>query len=217
MTHEKALDLHPKVLQIEEISSQLIRFTDSNYLRKTPDWKMVDIHIKEAVKKYKSVDSTFEKTFSLELQLLNNSVDSSNISINFLGNNVEAQKLFFNKMTNQILIIENELINYCRSRISDGGDWFDSEGVLIGQNTNHLRKGDQLIISAGVGAYSSKANPEITIAGKKIHLTDGIAISKIKISDAPGKYNKTVRIDYIGKYKQPQSFKVNVEYTVDKD
>ena len=47
---------------------------------------------------------------------------------------------------------------------------FDKTGVLVGQSSNYVMPGQEITITAGVGAYSSAAQPKISIGGASVQL-----------------------------------------------
>ncbi|MBK6379818.1 MAG: hypothetical protein IPF72_08815 [Chitinophagaceae bacterium] len=58
--------------------------------------------------------------------------------------------------------------------------------VIIGQSSNCVKAGDNLEITAGVGAFSAASQPKFTIGDKLISGDDnGIAIYKLKLHQKP--------------------------------
>ena len=91
----------------------------------------------------------------------------------------------------------------------------DQYKPLIGQNTNYAMPGQEIIITAGIGAYSKAAQPSITIDGSNVSINaDGIAEYKTT-AGGPGSYSKKVRISYINQATNQKEFKdVEVLYSV---
>ncbi len=99
---------------------------------------------------------------------------------------------------NRIKIIENKMIAYCNSKVGCHIMIFDSYSAIVGQNSNSLKPGDVLEITAGIGAYNRAAQPEITINNKRIEINeDGYVLYKIKTTNKPGTYKIPVRLSYI--------------------
>ncbi len=98
---------------------------------------------------------------------------------------------------NDVKNAENEIINYIHSQIGAVKVIYDQFSALVGQSSNYLMPGDKLDITAGVGAFSKAAQPQITING---------AFSPI---DAEGKANYSVTASGTGSHSIP----VNVTFT----
>ena len=74
--------------------------------------------------------------------------------------------------------------------------------------------GQELVITAGVGAFSKAAKPSITVDGSGVGLnTEGVAEYKTKVG-GPGTYTKTVNITYVKPDGTTASIPKKVEYTV---
>ncbi len=65
------------------------------------------------------------------------------------------------------------IVTYCHNQIGSVEVHMDQVGVLVGQNSNYLMPGQQLQITAGVGAYSSAAAPKISINGSGVNVANG--------------------------------------------
>lgn len=61
---------------------------------------------------------------------------------------------------------------------------FDKTGVLIGQSSNYVMPGQDVTITAGIGAYSSAAVPQISINGAGVPTVDGQGVYTFKASGA---------------------------------
>ncbi len=79
-----------------------------------------------------------------------------------------AALTILSKFQNNIKNAENEVVTYCHNQIGAVEVHMDQVGVLVGQNSNYLMPGQQLQITAGVGAYSSAAAPTISINGSNV-------------------------------------------------
>jgi gliding motility-associated protein GldM len=69
------------------------------------------------------------------------------------------------KFQNDVLRSGNIVADYCQSQIGKVEVILDKFEILTSQNTNYLLPGQQLEIKAGIGAFSSKAKPTISING----------------------------------------------------
>ena len=106
-----------------------------------------------------------------------------------------ASLTILSKFQNDIKSSEAEVVDYFLSQVGSVKVVFDEFQPLIGTNATYLMPGDDLEITAGIGAYSKAATPTITIAGSTSPLTEGKAIYKTKVSGA-GEKSVAVNIRY---------------------
>jgi len=133
----------------------------------------------------------------------------------FYGLSKEALLSTLSKFQNNIIINENKLLMYCLNKIPSYNDGYDLFSAFVGQSANYLRAGDNIEITAGVGAFSRTVEPKIFINGKSIELNNmALAITKIKTSKKPGKHFIPVQITYIDQDGKEQTIMKNAEYTV---
>lgn len=120
------------------------------------------------------------------------------------------------KFENDIRNIEKEIVTYCYYKTSLGCNLIrETFQVIIGQSSNCVKAGDNLEITAGVGAFSAASQPKFTIGDKLISGDDnGIAIYKFKTPSKAGKHNKAVKIEYTRPDGSRESMTKNIEYTV---
>ena len=88
------------------------------------------------------------------------------------------------KFQNNIKNAENEIVTYCHNQIGKVEVHMDKADVLVGQNSNYLMPGQQLQITAGVGAYSSAAAPTISINGSNVPVSNGQGTYTTTVSGA---------------------------------
>jgi len=90
---------------------------------------------------------------------------------------------------------------------------------LISQNSNILSPGSSLEIRAGVGYFSTKTSPEITINNKTIPLLDsGYALYKIKVPEKEGFYQFPVYTKFLNlNTGKIEIIKKDIKYTVQKN
>jgi hypothetical protein len=90
---------------------------------------------------------------------------------------------------------------------------FDEFQPLIGTNATYLMPGDDLEITAGIGAYSKAATPTITIGGSNPGLVDGKALYKTTVSGA-GEKSVGVSIRYTKPDGTTGTVEKTIKYTV---
>ena len=167
------------------------------------------------VEKYKrsvlQVNPEIWQNFKNEFTLL---IDSTYFQ-NFTDPN--SSKEFQDKVHNSISIIANRTITFCNLKTSPGCVLsYEKTSVLIGQNTKHLKYGDKIEITAGVGSYSFASQPKITIDNKTISINDfGYAEFNKIVKGDKGKYSIPISISYYSPDGIRKVSKQEVEYYID--
>ncbi|MEO5892690.1 MAG: gliding motility protein GldM [Ferruginibacter sp.] len=117
------------------------------------------------------------------------------------------------KFQNNIKNAENQVVTFCHEQIGAVAVIFDKTGVLVGQSSNYIMPGQEMTITAGIGAYSSAAQPQISIGGSNVPVIDGKGTYKVAASGA-GAHTVPVTIRYLDQQGASQTKTENVEYTV---
>ncbi|MGI8583741.1 MAG: gliding motility protein GldM, partial [Chitinophagaceae bacterium] len=125
-----------------------------------------------------------------------------------------AALTMLSKFQNNVKNAENQVVTYAHNQIGAVKVIYDQFAALVGQSSNYVMPGQEVQITAGVGAYSKAAQPQITIGGVGQSLdAEGRAIYKFQAS---GSGNRTVPVNVT--YTKPDGTKesksFNVEYTV---
>lgn len=115
---------------------------------------------------------------------------------------------------NDVKNAENEIINFCHSQIGAVKVIYDQFAAIVGQSSNYLMPGEKMEISAGVGAFSKSAQPQITINGSSIPVnSEGVASYSVTASGA-GNHSVPVNVTYTKPDGTKESKTFNVQYTV---
>ncbi|MES2430636.1 MAG: gliding motility protein GldM [Bacteroidota bacterium] len=117
------------------------------------------------------------------------------------------------KFQNNVKNAENQIATFCHSKIGEVKVKFDKFGVLVGQSSNYLMPGEELTVTAGVGAFSSAALPQVSIAGSSVAVENGQGTYKTTVS-GQGKKTVPVTIRYKDQDGIDQVATQDVEYTV---
>lgn len=135
----------------------------------------------------------------------------------FKNNSALSVLTILNSFQNNVKIVENQTTTFCYYQIGhvDGKGFFTKFSTIVGQSTNHLRTGDVLEISAGIGEYSIQSQPKIKINGKDVECIDGRANYKIKASEKIGKHFVPVKIEFTDQNGVKQISTSKIEYLVD--
>lgn len=125
-----------------------------------------------------------------------------------------ASLTMLSKFQNNIKNAEAEVVAYCHSQIGAVKVIYDQFAALVGQSSNYVMPGQEIEITAGVGAYSKAAQPQITIGGAAQSLdADGRAVYKFNASGA-GSHSVPVVVKYTKPDGTTETKSIPVEYTV---
>ena len=124
-----------------------------------------------------------------------------------------AALTLLSKFQNNIKNAENQVVTFCHEQIGAVKIKFDKTGVLVGQSSNYIMPGQEMEITAGIGAYSSAAQPKISIAGANSAVVDGKAVYKVTASGA-GPHSVPVTVTYLDQDGVSQTKTETVQYTV---
>ena len=102
------------------------------------------------------------------------------------------------KFQNDIRNSEAQVVEYCHKEIGEVELVYDQFNAFAASNSQYLMSGEELVITAGVGAFSSAAKPTISIDGVVVPITaDGSAVYKTIAGSTPGVNTKRVRISFL--------------------
>lgn len=124
-----------------------------------------------------------------------------------------AALTILSKFQNNVKNAENQMVSYAHNQLGKVIIKFDKTGVLFGQSSKYVMPGEEIEVTAGIGAYSSAAAPQISIGGANVPVTDGRATYKFQASGS-GKQTKAVTIRYKDQDGIEQTKTEQVEFTV---
>jgi len=107
-----------------------------------------------------------------------------------------AALTILSKFENDVKNSEAMIVDYCYQQVGAVKQVFNTYEPLVGQSSNYLMPGQELTITAGIGAYNSEARPKVTIDGVPVALNaNGVAEYKTTVG-ASGSYTKNVVVSY---------------------
>jgi gliding motility-associated protein GldM len=124
-----------------------------------------------------------------------------------------AALTLLSKFQNNVKNSENQVVTYCHNKIGAVEVRPDKFSVLVGQSANYVMPGQEIEVTAGVGAYSSKALPQINIAGSGVPVVDGKGTYKFAASGS-GKQTKTITVTYKDLDGVSHTDSKTIEYTI---
>ncbi len=125
-----------------------------------------------------------------------------------------AALTIMSKFQNDVKNSEAQVVEYCHKEVGEVEIVYDEFKAFAGTNSQYLMPGEELVITAGMGAFSKAAKPTITVDGTNVPLNaDGAAEYKATVS-SPGANTKKVRITYYKPDGTPAVVEKEVKYTV---
>jgi len=102
------------------------------------------------------------------------------------------------KFQNDIRNSEMQVVEACHKKIGEVIFTYDEFKVIANASSSYMMPGEEFTISAGIGAYSSKAQPIVSVGGmgSAVKTPEGDYMVKGTSESAPGEYSKTVNISY---------------------
>jgi gliding motility-associated protein GldM len=125
-----------------------------------------------------------------------------------------AAKTILSKFENDVKNSEAMVVDYCHQQVGAVEKVFNTYEPLVGQSSAYLMPGQELTITAGIGAYNADAQPKVTIDGVAVSLNaEGVAEYKTNVGGSGG--TKKVVISYFNQATGKQEEKsYDVQYIV---
>lgn len=125
-----------------------------------------------------------------------------------------AALTLISKFQNNVKNAENQVVTFCHNQVGAVKVVYDQFAALVGQSSNYVMPGEEMEITAGVGAYSKAAQPQISIGGAGSALgPDGRASYKFKASGS-GPKSVPVSVTYTKPDGTKETKTFDVKYTV---
>lgn len=119
------------------------------------------------------------------------------------------------KFQNDIKTAENKVVAFCHTKVGEVKVIFDSYAAIVGQSTNYAMPGQEVKITAGIGAYSKSSQPVINIGGQNVSLGEGGFAEYTTTATGVGPHTVPVKISFFNQVTGKQEVKeATVEYTV---
>ena len=124
-----------------------------------------------------------------------------------------AALTILSKFQNNIKNAESSIVTYCHNQIGAVEVHMDQVGILVGQSSNYLMPGQELKVTAGVGAYSSSAAPTISIGGANVPVSGGQGTYTRTVSGS-GEQSIAVNVTFLDENKKLVTKTETVKYVV---
>ncbi len=176
----------------------------SNYRSKV---LTVDDNIrKEFEKSIPNFDSSFKKNFPNDEAFANHF---------FVQKSSPFVLASLSKFKNDLLYSEDQMLQYLRNNVCVLAIVYDKTQAIATSNSSVFKKGQEMIIQTGVGAFNTVSNPSFKINGVDVPPNEnGVGEFKMKIMNEPGNYKVHVKIKYTKPDGRESSLEKDLEYSV---
>ncbi|MFT4155084.1 gliding motility protein GldM [Parafilimonas sp.] len=107
-----------------------------------------------------------------------------------------AAVTILSKFENDVKNSEAMIVDYCYQQVGAVKQVFNTYQPLVGQSSNYVMPGQEITLTAGIGAYNADSKPTVTVDGATAPLNaNGVAEYKFTAGGA-GSYTKHVVISY---------------------
>jgi hypothetical protein len=128
---------------------------------------------------------------------------------------VLAVRAYLNMLIEKVKILEHRLLDFCLEQTVTDSFNFDTYSAIIAQSSSQVAPGEQIEIIAGVGAFSRRAKPVITIDRKIVPLSDdGAAHYILTAPGKAGKYSTPANISYTDQDGKVQWIQKDIQFHV---
>ncbi len=118
------------------------------------------------------------------------------------------------KFQNDVKNSEAQVVEFCHNKVGQVQVIYDEFEALATASSNYLLPGQELTISAGVGAFSKNARPVVTVDGANVPLdVNGMAQYKT-VAASPGSYTRKVNISFVKPDGTTATLTKDIQYTV---
>jgi len=125
-----------------------------------------------------------------------------------------AALTILSKFQNNVKNAENTLVNYAHSKIGSVKVVYNEFAAIVGQSSNYVMPGEKVTITAGVGAFSTTARPEISIGGQGMTVdANGVAVKEF-VAEGSGERSIPVNVTYTKPDGTKESKPYTIKYTV---
>ena len=125
-----------------------------------------------------------------------------------------AALTILSKFQNNVKNAENQVVTYCHNQIGAVKVIYDKFQPIAAGSSTYLMPGQEMVVTAGVGAFNDAAKPVISIDGTTIALNEnGVAEKKFNVSGT-GNRKVHVVITYTKPDGTPDRLEKDIDYTV---
>jgi gliding motility-associated protein GldM len=125
-----------------------------------------------------------------------------------------AALTMLSKFQNDVKTSENRVVTYLHNKVGQVEVIYDAYAAVVGQSSSYLIPGQEIEITAGVGAFNKAAAPNINIGGRGVPVgEDGVARVKFA-GGGVGSHTVPVTIQFKDQTGNIQTVTKSIQYTV---
>lgn len=180
-------------------------------LKKLQDFKTKLLNIHPDIK------AEFEKTLPIDLSIpvTQNKELTKWEEVYFHMTPAIAALTILSKFQNDIRNSEVAVVEYCHKQVGEVEVIYDQFKAIANASASYVMPDEEIVINAGIGAFSSAAKPNITVDGAGTQsLPDGSYEYKFRAPAAAGEYTKKVKISFRKPDGTTATVDKDVKYTV---
>lgn len=126
-----------------------------------------------------------------------------------------AALTILSKFQNDIRNAEAQVVELCHKKIGEVVLVYDQFKAIANASASYVMPDEEIIINAGVGAFSSAAKPNVSVDGAGAQpLPDGSYEYKFKAPSAAGEYTKKVKVSFVKPDGTIATVDKDIKYTV---
>jgi gliding motility-associated protein GldM len=126
-----------------------------------------------------------------------------------------ATLTILSKFQDDVKTSENKIVSFCHNKVGEVIVRYDTYAAFAQTNSSYVMPGDEMEITAGVGAFSKAAQPVINIAGQNVALdADGAAHKKMNAESSLGDHTINVTVEFVDQEGKKQTITKPIKYTV---
>jgi gliding motility-associated protein GldM len=159
-----------------------------------------------------ALDPETGKTFATTLAVENESTAETVKKFRMMP--TTASVTLLSKYQNNVKNAENQLVNEFHSKIGQVQVVYNKFAAIVGQSSNYVMPGEKIKVTAGVGAFSTTAQPTISIGGSGAPVNANGVAEREFTADGGGKKSVPVNVSFVKPDGTRATESYTVEYTV---
>lgn len=161
-----------------------------------------------------NIDPEIKKQFDAVFPVEVSADGKDNTTSSFRMMPTVAAITLLSKLQNNVKNAENQVVTFAHNKIGEVKVIYDKFAAIVGQSSNYVMPGEKVTITAGVGAFSTAAQPQITIGGTSVPVdADGVAVKEFSV-DGGGAKSVPVSVTFTKPDGTKETKTYDLKYTV---
>jgi len=204
--HNGQRELFKRLLDFKR---NIIDVLDTSGLSDNPFW------VEEIEKRRGQMNAQMPLLHGLQDSIVSTGKIDRWLDSNFSAGNRQLSLVMLNKIKNDVLLSEKNLIDYCYINVPSYSDAYSPFQGVAFLSSNQVKRGEQVSIIAGTGSFSSDLRARYIINNNVVKLNDNaIAFYQFVANGKPGKHDVIVRAMYTLPDGSPATVDRRLTYTI---